>query len=333
MIESRNAGRELSDWDFPAAAAIETQLRFLLRYAVLAPSPRNSQPWSFAVRENQVFLLADLARSQPVSDPDRRELYLALGCALENLLIAAEHFGFTHQVSYFPRRWHPEIAAAVRFHPGGTLSAARAGTTLNAIRQRRNDISLFHPVEVPPEFRRRLSACCNEPDLLVNVTDDARFHRWIVALTRQSDEIDLANQAFRMEADHWDVQGGLGPTVGLLEGKDRHPRVNRRAAVSLINQLKVESSGLLGVIGGAGDSHLIHLRAGQLFERIWLTATVLGVSINPMSQTMRRPELRLAVARLSPSVGWLPQHLFRIGYSSADSGRRTRRRPVDEVLL
>jgi hypothetical protein len=311
----------------------EAQLRDLLRFAILAPSPKNSQPWSFAVRENKVFLLADPGRSSPISDPDRRELYIGLGCALENLLVAAEHLGLAHSVSYFPERWRPELAAVVRFEPGGTLSTARAGTTLAAIHQRQNNTSLFHAAEVPPEMRRRLADCCVEPDLLLNLSDDNRFHRWIVSLTVQADEIDLANPAFQLELEYWSGQQVFGPDLGARGSKDPDAALTRNSAQTLLNQLKVESSSLLGVIRGAGDSHLIHLRTGQLFERIWLTATVLGISLNPMSQTMRRPELRSAVAGLTPSVGWIPQHLFRLGYSTSRPDRPSSRRPLSEVLL
>jgi hypothetical protein len=47
---------DVSQQDFPESAAIETQLRFLLRFAILAPSPKNSQPWAFSVRDNKVFV-------------------------------------------------------------------------------------------------------------------------------------------------------------------------------------------------------------------------------------------------------------------------------------
>ncbi len=62
----------------------------------------------------------------------------------------------------------------------------------------------------------------------------------------------------------------------------------------------LESASLLGLICASGDSHLLHVRTGQLFERLWLTATSVGVSLHPMSQTMRHPELRAAVAELLP---------------------------------
>jgi hypothetical protein len=52
-----------------------------------------------------------------------------------------------------------------------------------------------------------------------------------------------------------------------------------------------------------------------------------------MSQTMRRPELRTAVGELLPAPGWIPQHLFRVGFSSRDDELHTPRRPVEDVLL
>jgi hypothetical protein len=45
------------------------------------------------------------------------ELYISLGCALENLPVAAEHFGFRHGISYFPEPGNEELAATVMLPP------------------------------------------------------------------------------------------------------------------------------------------------------------------------------------------------------------------------
>ncbi len=74
---------DLSERDFPRAGPIDLQLRFLLRYAILAPSVKNTQPWSFTVASNRVHLAAARNRDLPVADPHQRELYISLGCALE----------------------------------------------------------------------------------------------------------------------------------------------------------------------------------------------------------------------------------------------------------
>jgi nitroreductase len=322
---------DVSEQDFPYAQDIQDQLQFMLRFAILAPSPRNSQPWAFAVRGNRVLILADFARGQPVSDPQRRELYIAIGCALENLLVAAEHFGFDHTVDYFPRAGQEDLAAMVAFRPGGTVSPARSGTTLDAIRRRRNQTGLFHSTPVPAHLQERLTGCCIETDLVVHLSEDALFHRWIDALTTASDRADLANPAFRMELQYWRSLSVFGSRLEQgLAGTGKLPM--NREALAVLDHLKVESAPLIGLIRGAGDTHLIHLKTGQVFQRIWLTATALGISLNPMSQTMRRPELRSAVRELMPSVGWFPQHLFRVGYSSNDPEPHTPRRPLEDVL-
>ena len=325
---------EVSAEDFPVDSPLETQLGFLLRYAILAPSVKNSQPWAFSVQGNRIHLIADLSRSQAVTDPGRRELYISLGCALENLLVAAEHFGLRHGVSYFPVLGEEELVATVHFAPGGVPSHARAGATLSAILRRHNDNSVFRPVRVPEQLRLRLLACCVEPELRLHLTDDRHFHRWVDALTLEADRVEFANPAFRRELGYWIGQGVFGESpLRARLGQMAISRINIGEAVAQQDHEIMESAALIGLICATGDNHLDHVKAGQLFERLWLTATAMNVSIHPMSQTMRRPGLRAAVGELLPSPGWMPQHLFRVGFSSRKDDRHTPRRPVEDVLV
>ncbi|MGZ8393073.1 MAG: Acg family FMN-binding oxidoreductase [Gemmatimonadales bacterium] len=325
---------EVSELDFPKTARIETQLGFLLRYAILAPSTKNSQPWAFSVQGTQVHVIADLRRGQLIADPDRRELYISLGCALENLLVAAEHFDLRHGVAYFPEPGNDELAVTVMFAPGGLPSHARAGATLSAILRRHSDSSVFRDAPVPAEVRRRLVACCTEPELRISLTSDRQFRRWINALTVEADRTEFADPAFRNELAYWIGQGVFGapPLLAGLGGL-AVSKIDLGEAVAEQDQAIVGSAALLGLISAEGDNHVAHVRTGQLFERLWLTATAMGVSVHPMSQTMRRPELRAAVADMLPYPGWIPQHLFRVGYSSREVEDHTPRRPVEDVLL
>lgn len=75
MPEIRNDERGSADpWtidpaDFPAAGGPMRQLKFLLDYAVLAPSGHNSQPWLFRIGDGWVEVHADRTRRLPVVDP------------------------------------------------------------------------------------------------------------------------------------------------------------------------------------------------------------------------------------------------------------------------
>ncbi len=63
--------------------------RELIHYATKAPSGHNTQPWNFKIIETGIEIHPDLNHVLPVVDPNNRELYISLGCALENLLVAA----------------------------------------------------------------------------------------------------------------------------------------------------------------------------------------------------------------------------------------------------
>ncbi|WP_455630701.1 Acg family FMN-binding oxidoreductase [Parabacteroides sp.] len=67
---------------------------YMLELAMKAPSGHNTQPWLFRVGEDRIEILPDLDRALPVVDPDHRELFISLGCAAENLYMAAEAKGY-----------------------------------------------------------------------------------------------------------------------------------------------------------------------------------------------------------------------------------------------
>ena len=88
------------------------QLKFLIGFAILAPSGHNSQPWKFSIHGNTIILAPEATRALPKSDPNERQLFLSLGCALENLLVAADYYGFDTEVEYRPSA---NIAAKITF--------------------------------------------------------------------------------------------------------------------------------------------------------------------------------------------------------------------------
>src|ERR1700681_4275682 len=70
-----------------------------LHSAILAANPHDTQPWLFAAAGDTITVIADRARNLGSFDPFRREMHLGLGCALENLTVAAGHFGFESKIS------------------------------------------------------------------------------------------------------------------------------------------------------------------------------------------------------------------------------------------
>jgi len=102
----------ISAEDFPANGTTAEKWKFFLRYAVLAPSSHNSQPWLFHLRHNTLELYADRRRACPIVDPNDRELIMSCACALFHLRCAMRHFGYLGTVEIFPDR-DPDFVARV----------------------------------------------------------------------------------------------------------------------------------------------------------------------------------------------------------------------------
>ncbi len=319
--------------DFPRIYPIQEQLRFLVRYAVIAPSTRNTQPWRFRVDRDRIVIRADLTRAQPAADRDRRELYLSLGCALENLLVAAEQFGFRHTVAYLPEWPDEEVAAMVAFRPGGHGSPERRGLTLQTLLVRRSAHGRFSDEPVDDADAAALRACLTERELELSFVTEPERRRVVQGLHRIANRLALADPDYREELAEWVGQGAFG-TPWPVSRIGRAALSNRRVAQQLagLDAVAVGSSPLLALLSSRDDDRPSQIRSGQLLERVWLTAASRGLALQPLSAALETPRLRARLSRvMGAGLPWA-QQLMRIGHPREPGRHRTPRRPLDEVI-
>ncbi|HEU0076968.1 MAG TPA: nitroreductase family protein [Longimicrobiaceae bacterium] len=332
MITVHHAPRRPAPSRAVGSAAGPELLRELVRLATLAPSSHNTQPWRFRAEEDRVEVLADFERWLRFADGDRRELYLSVGCALENLLVAAEHFGCAHEVRLFPDPLRYDLVAAVRLGGGGTPSPLRGPGLFDAIPLRHTTRLPFTPDHVSDVSLRRLEECAAEPGVRLVLTRDPALRRSMESLVARADALEFASRAFRSELAEWVGRGAFGarwPWSKVAEAAVRHvdmgPRMARKDAAL------VAGAPVLGLLGTALDDRESRVRTGQVLERVWLTAASLGLAVQPLSAPLQLPELRAEVAALPGAPAGWPQHVFRLG-CAAGPAKHTPRRPLEEVM-
>ncbi|RPJ24233.1 MAG: hypothetical protein EHM33_18530 [Chloroflexi bacterium] len=88
---------------------------------ILASNPHNSQPWIFQINDLRIDLFADPERQIGVIDPFLREMYIGLGCALENMVLAAQAEGFTAILELMPALSNQAHVAHMRLAPASPL--------------------------------------------------------------------------------------------------------------------------------------------------------------------------------------------------------------------
>lgn len=305
----------------------------LLKYAILAPSSHNTQPWKFRVGENEIHLIADTTRWLPVADPDKRELYISAGCALENLLIAASYFGYGHRVEYLPDPANEDLVAIVGFDSTPRPVHFRSMRLFGAIADRRTSHHLFEDRALPSDQLRLLHSCTSGDGIEIIFFVGEEEKRAIETLIVRSDAIHFADPAFRRELAHWIGEGAFGtPWLFAKIAQLAVAYLDLGKSVAKHDAAALMSAPVIGVIAARDDDRVTQVKVGQTFERIYLEATLNGISIQPMSQPVEIPELRAELANLLPMEGMLPHQPFRIGYAEPERSH-TPRRPLEEMLL
>lgn len=306
-------------------------LRDLLRYALLAPSSHNSQPWLFHLSDGRIDLHADLSRWLRVADNDQRELYLSLGCALENLLVAAEQFGYEHDVRLLPDPGLPEWAASIALREGGSPSAHRPPELFEALPRRHTNHRPYTGEPVSYDTLGRLAGVVVEEGVRLVTTRDSEVIHEVEKLVAQADRTQLADPAYRQELGKWIASGALGGPWGLrwvAGAAVGHLDLSRPAA--RMEAALMESAGALALVVATDDDPSAQLRAGQALERVWLMATHLEIAAQPMSGPIEVPSLRRELGRVLGEGSGFAQHLFRLGHAKPERARRPRR-ALEEV--
>ena len=316
----------LDEAAYPADKTLSEKLTFLLNYAQLAPSSHNSQPWQFSVQESDVHLYPDLDYWLKVADPERREMYISLGCALENLLVAAEHFQLGYQASFFSDRDDKEHFASVAFSDDSPTVNVRDPGLFDAILQRRTSREPFQSRLIPKEELLQIKAAWLEKDLHLHFIANIEHKRQLAKMVQTADETLYSNPAYRDELADALGQGAFGtrwPWSRLSRFMLRYFNIGARLGKQ--NAQALMSAPVLIALSTEKDDAISQIKVGQLYERIALTATKLGLSTQPLSQILEIPSLRQQLAGMLPDAKLVPQHFLRLGYPSQLKAHTPRR--------
>ena len=319
---------EVRESDFPENGNVETKARFLLQYAILAPSSHNSQPWEFAIEAETIEVFVDRSRWLEVADPDKRELYFSVGCALENLVIAANHFGFDPTVEYADADEDPLVARVI-LESGEGIEDSQP--LFSAITDRGTNHNVFDDRSIDEAVRERLVGTASAADIDVVLIDDERKAE-IARLQTETDEQQFDDPAYRKELGYWIGTGALGSNwLKARIGQLAVTYLDLGASEGEKNSTLIESAPIVGLIATASNDQESRIEAGRAFERLALQATVEGIAIHPMNQILQVPERKAELVDVLDAGDMSPQLLFRVGYAAEDPVQ-TPRRPVREVL-
>src|SRR3989344_7562090 len=92
---------------------MEKHLESILEAALQAPSGENCQPWRFSIEKETICVWNIPSRDASPYNSGQRGSYVAHGALLENLSIAAKHFGYGAYISLFPDKSLEHLVATI----------------------------------------------------------------------------------------------------------------------------------------------------------------------------------------------------------------------------
>lgn len=309
----------------------------LVHYATLAANGHNTQPWKFAVLENSIQIHPDSSRRLAVVDPDDREMWISLGCALENMLLAATAAGYASEIVY------PDAADFIEVKL--QKDAPRSLPLFDAIPLRQSVRTEYDGKPIPNADFEQLQALTLEPGVSLRYTSSPADVETLVDYINQGNLAQYADPAFVNELIAWlrfNKKDALAAMDGLYSKCSGNPEVPNWLGKMFVSSTKpqqqaemdakkLRSSAGAVVIASDRDDRTAWVRTGQVFERLSLSMTALNIKSALLNQPVEvagvRPQFQSALG-LGES---LPQLVMRYGY--ADAMPYSLRRPVEQVLI
>jgi hypothetical protein len=313
-------------------AATRVRMEGIIRYATLAANGHNAQAWTFALLPDAIEIHPDYSRRLPAVDQADRELWISLGCALENLLIASRAMGYEASVSY------PEVNDFIRI--GLSASTPQSSVLFEAIPARQSTRTEYDSRPIAVNELGEIEKMSLEPGIGMHQASLKAVSGYVHQATMQQ----YADPAFVDELTRWlrfDKKEALSSFDGLYSRCTGNPGVPRWLGKYFVSRAKPQevadadvkklnsSSGAI-LISSDSEDKTGWVRAGQVYQRMALTMTSLNIKSAFLNQPIEVEGVR---SQLQSSFGLgtaRPQMLVRFGYSNAMPS--SLRRPIEQVM-
>jgi hypothetical protein len=310
--------------------------REVVRYGTLAANNHNSQPWRFQRLDHGIVVLPHFSPRGPVADFDGHELFVSLGCAVENMVLAAGAFGLRATPRFDPDSGAIEIALD---------PAARQATALfDAIPHRQTTPVAYEDRPVPVEQMRLLDAAGNGDGVrMMLLTAPGELDEIVrlvgAAFCAPSYQGSAEPLMFRRETyrDMLATRDGWFAKSYILPGMSNAMRVilfrlglGEQGLIQAITRAMRHSAGMAVFLASRNDpEHWVE--TGRCCQRFALQATALGIRTAFANEPITVPSVRAELAAFLRAGTLQPDAVIRFGYGPEMP--RSLRRAVEQVLV
>ena len=302
---------------------MKTDFIQIASYASKAPSVHNTQPWKFHITDSTITVLPNLDVALPVVDRNNRELFISLGCAVENLCIAASYFGYTTHII------ECSIEAIILELTKNALTIE--DSLFHQIEKRQTNRNIYNGNKISDGILQQLQSIPKENGIQFYFTEiNTPFANTITQYIMKGNEIQMADIAFKNELLSWmrfnkkQVEATHNGLSYLVFGNPPLPRILARPIVSLFlkpnaqnksDRKKIDSSSHFVVCATQRDTIEEWINLGRTLHRFLLKVTEIGISYAFLNQPCEVAALAFDLREKLPVNKEHPTLIMRIGYA------------------
>lgn len=328
----------------------QASMKDLVRYATLAASSHNTQCWKFLIsndnnNDDRITIMPDLTRACPTVDPDNHHLFVSLGCAVENMVVA----GMAHGLEAKVDSRNPEKGITVQF----TRCPPKWTPQYEAIPQRRVSRAEYNGEKLSQQELDQLKKATDDAAIssssgvkLIFLTDHSSLQTVKEHIMR-ANTIQMNDPNFRKELKAWirfSERECLDHGDGLMGPPSGHPFAPRwigskyfdwttRAHPENVKiEKQIDSSAGIAIFWSEKDDVAHWVDAGRLYQRFALTATCLGIRNAFLNQPVEVPETRAEFARAFGLQDGRADLIVRFGKGGVELPHSLRR-PLEDVIV
>lgn len=313
-------------------------LEELVRMATLAANSHNTQPWRFSVGDKEVRIAPDASRRTPVVDPDDHHLFVSLGCAAENLVIAAAAQGRAAEVDILDG---DEQGIDIALFPAAPTSDA----LYQAIPQRQSTRSDYDGQPITAADMALIEEAAREAGVSVQFFTAPKDRDAILDFVILGNGAQMDDSAWVKELRDWlrfsparAIETGDGlfgacsgnPVLPEWIGGRMFPLFFTKEAENDKYRDHIRSSAGIAVFVGDRSDPEHWIKVGRSFQRFALQATALGIRTAHVNQPVEVPAIRPEFAHWLGAPDARPDLVIRFGRAPAMP--MSLRRPVSAVL-
>lgn len=344
---------------------MEEKIREILELAIHAPSGDNAQPWKFTIKNQEIYLYNLREADVTLYNFRHRGDFVAHGAVLENIVLTAAHEGYQTQLALFPDPTNPNLVAIVSLEK----SQPQTDPLYPGILKRATNRKPYKTIPLTAQQRDALiSAFKNFDGARLILLEDKEKIVSLARILSLNERLILENYYIHkglFSYIRWTKQDEEKYRTGLyiktLELKPlqefafkmfrKWPVIKLLGKLGIPKLVAKDSAKLYAASAGYGlivvenESDQAFVLAGRMLQRIWLTITMLGLSLQPtvallyLAQRINAGEtkefsskqvdlIKDADTRIRQIFGLtkgVPVMLFRIGHSDPPSAKSLKR--------